>query len=34
VVVENGKISEQGNHPTLMALGGTYKRLNDLQSFH
>jgi len=34
VVVENGKISEQGDHPTLMALGGTYKRLNDLQSFH
>ncbi len=34
VVVENGKISEQGDHATLMALGGTYKRLNDLQSFH
>ena len=31
VVMENGRIVEEGNHGELMALGGTYRRLYDLQ---
>ena len=33
LVMENGKIIERGNHEELLAVGGTYKRLCDLQSF-
>ncbi|MES1242208.1 MAG: ABC transporter ATP-binding protein [Acidobacteriota bacterium] len=31
VVVEGGQIVEEGSHDELMALGGTYRRLYDLQ---
>jgi subfamily B ATP-binding cassette protein MsbA len=31
VVVEGGQIVEEGSHNELMALGGTYRRLYDLQ---
>ncbi|HEX9944854.1 MAG TPA: ABC transporter ATP-binding protein [Thermoanaerobaculia bacterium] len=31
VVVENGRIVEEGSHRELLALGGSYKRLFDLQ---
>jgi subfamily B ATP-binding cassette protein MsbA len=31
VVVEGGQIVEEGSHTELMALGGTYRRLYDLQ---
>lgn len=31
VVMEAGRIVEEGNHEQLMALGGAYKRLYDLQ---
>jgi subfamily B ATP-binding cassette protein MsbA len=31
VVVDNGQIVEEGSHGELMALGGTYRRLYDLQ---
>ncbi len=31
IVMEAGKIVEEGNHGELIALGGTYKRLYDLQ---
>jgi subfamily B ATP-binding cassette protein MsbA len=31
VVMEAGKIVEEGNHGELLAMGGTYKRLYDLQ---
>jgi subfamily B ATP-binding cassette protein MsbA len=34
VVIENGRISEEGNHEALFALNGTYKRLYDMQSFN
>jgi subfamily B ATP-binding cassette protein MsbA len=34
VVVENGRITEHGGHEALIAQGGTYKRLHDLQSFN
>ncbi len=33
VVMHEGKIVEQGRHDELMALGGTYKHLVDMQSF-
>ena len=31
VVLEEGRVVEQGSHAELLALGGTYKRLYDLQ---
>jgi ABC-type multidrug transport system fused ATPase/permease subunit len=31
VVMENGRIVEEGSHRELLARGGTYKRLYDLQ---
>ena len=31
VVLEAGKIVETGSHDELMAMGGTYRRLYDLQ---
>jgi subfamily B ATP-binding cassette protein MsbA len=31
VVVEGGQVVEEGSHDELMALGGTYRRLYDLQ---
>src|SRR5688572_10625977 len=33
VVMQNGKIAEQGSHQELLALGGVYRRLSDLQGF-
>ncbi len=33
VVIEDGHIAESGNNDALLELGGTYKRLYDLQSF-
>ena len=33
VVLNQGRIVEQGSHSELMALGGLYKKLVDLQSF-
>ena len=33
VVMEKGKIIEQGNHMTLMAQNGTYRKLVEMQSF-
>jgi ABC-type multidrug transport system, ATPase and permease components len=33
VVMEKGKIIEQGNHTTLMAQNGTYRKLVEMQSF-
>jgi len=30
-VVDHGRIVEQGNHADLMARGGTYKTLHDMQ---
>ena len=33
LVLEEGKIIERGNHETLMAANGRYKKMVDLQSF-
>ena len=33
VVIQKGQIVERGNHEELIALGGVYKKLTDLQSF-
>ncbi|MDO4881467.1 MAG: ABC transporter ATP-binding protein [Capnocytophaga sp.] len=33
VVMEKGRIIEQGNHNTLMAKNGTYRKLVEMQSF-
>ena len=33
VVMKKGKIIEQGNHATLMAQNGTYRKLVEMQSF-
>jgi subfamily B ATP-binding cassette protein MsbA len=33
IVLENGKIAEQGNHQTLVNNNGVYRRLIDMQTF-
>lgn len=33
VVIEDGEIKESGTHDQLIAQGGTYKKLSDMQSF-
>lgn len=33
IVMNKGEIIERGNHSQLLALGGTYKKLCDMQSF-
>lgn len=33
IVMDKGRIVERGSHETLLALGGLYKKLVDLQSF-
>jgi len=33
IVMRNGNIEETGNHDSLMAQNGNYKKLIDLQSF-
>ena len=33
IVMDKGRIVERGNHETLLALGGIYKKLIDMQSF-
>ncbi len=32
LVIENGRITEQGTHDELVALGGSYARMNSIQS--
>ena len=32
LVLENGKIAEEGNHESLVSLGGIYARMLKLQS--
>ena len=32
LVIENGKVSESGTHDELVALGGSYARMNEIQS--
>jgi len=34
IVLENGKIAEQGNHHQLISIDGLYKRLIDMQTFN
>ncbi|RYY07694.1 MAG: ATP-binding cassette domain-containing protein, partial [Sphingobacteriaceae bacterium] len=34
VVLENGRIAEQGNHQQLISKNGLYKRLIDMQTFN
>ena len=31
VVLQDGRVVEQGDHATLLARGGLYRRLHDLQ---
>lgn len=33
IVIQNGEIAEEGNHEQLMALGGVYRQLVDMQQF-
>ena len=33
IVMDKGRIVERGTHDTLLALGGIYKKLIDMQSF-
>jgi subfamily B ATP-binding cassette protein MsbA len=33
IVIQAGTIAEQGTHEQLMANGGVYKRLVDMQNF-
>ena len=33
IVMQRGEIVEQGRHAELLAKGGTYKKLVDMQSF-
>ncbi len=33
IVLENGEVVEQGSHQQLMANGGLYKKLIDMQTF-
>ncbi|MBR0074076.1 MAG: ATP-binding cassette domain-containing protein, partial [Bacteroidales bacterium] len=33
IVMDKGEIVERGTHDTLLALGGIYKKLIDMQSF-
>ncbi|MBP5720538.1 MAG: ABC transporter ATP-binding protein, partial [Bacteroidales bacterium] len=32
IVMDEGRIVERGRHDELLALGGYYKKLNDMQS--
>ncbi|WP_374948752.1 ABC transporter ATP-binding protein [Mucilaginibacter sp.] len=34
VVIENGKVAEQGNHQELLAQNGLYRKLIDMQAFN
>ncbi len=33
VVIDRGRVAEQGTHAELMALGGIYAKLIEMQSF-
>jgi subfamily B ATP-binding cassette protein MsbA len=33
IVMQKGEIIERGTHTTLLAQNGTYRKLNDMQSF-
>ena len=33
IVMDKGRIVERGTHDSLLALGGLYKKLIDMQSF-
>ena len=32
LVIEEGRVTERGTHEELIRLGGTYARMNDIQS--
>ena len=34
IVMDQGRIVERGTHQQLINLGGLYRRLVDMQSFH